>query len=30
MSEEVDCVGKVKEDQATDDGVKGLVVLECP
>jgi len=30
MSEDVDCVGKVKEDQATDDRVKGLVVLECP
>lgn len=30
MSEDVDCVGKVKEDQTADDRVKGLSVLECP
>jgi hypothetical protein len=30
MSEDVDCVGKVKEDQAANDRVKGLDVLKCP
>ena len=30
MNEDVDGVRKVKEDQATDDRVKGLVVVECP
>jgi hypothetical protein len=30
MGEYLDCVGEVKEDQATDDRVKGLRVLECP
>ena len=30
MSEDADCVRKVKEDQPTDDHVKRLGVPECP